>query len=69
MEKHQFGCFPENVCHLKGRNTKFGQNLVKRIQDESEAYLEPSRISAMERFCKNNKRLSAINYFRKKVSS
>ena len=34
---------------------------------EAEAYLERSRTSPMEVFCKNSKRIKAVNYFRKKA--
>ena len=34
-----------------------------------EAYLEPSRRSTMEHFCKNNQRVKAVNNFRKNASS
>ena len=34
-----------------------------------EAYLEPSRRSTMEHFCKNNQRLKAVYNFRKNASS
>ena len=34
-----------------------------------EAYLEPSRRSTMEHFCKNNQHVKAINNFRKSASS
>ena len=34
-----------------------------------EAYLEPSRRSTMEYFCKNNQRVKAANNFRKNTSS
>ena len=34
-----------------------------------QVYLEPSRISTMEPFCKNSQRLLVVNYFRKKVAS
>ena len=32
----------------------------------TEAYLDPSRKSTMELFCKNSQRLKTVKYFRKK---
>ena len=36
---------------------------------QSEAYLEPSRTSAMNLFCENSERLKAAHYFRRKAPS
>ena len=51
-------------------DTGYGLGFMIWLHSElrhAEAYLEPSRTSAMELFLENNQRLLAINYFRKKA--
>ena len=62
-----------NKCFLS-KNTLFTWLTKASFKNElknenAEAYLKPSRTSAMQLFCKNSQQLEAINFFRKKPPS
>ena len=58
------------VLNTQKLKNSFSENLLSLFKiRNAEAYLKPSQTSTMERFFENNDRLSAVNYFYKKVPS